>query len=248
MGHDCDSVVVVHSNINFIFCILFPKFFSPGYKTYKTFLLFFAQHQSITNHPSTHDLFAVEANLGLDMSATAQVTKAAAALLIVVADFVNFLDWLLLDVSWMQAATVLTVVASSLHVVVADLIELLTGCIVVALADALLLTSSWDLVTSFVKTWVVFAVLEAAAVTKLAFTVLLEVEAKSTWWVGNGLTLGVLILALVAIAAAASVAEGTADFVRSITHVYNVIYLDGFNYKCSQLCSAVFWCASNCSF
>jgi len=188
-------------------------------KTDKTFLLFFAQHQSIKNHPSTHDLFTVVANLGFDVSATAQVTKAAAALLKVVADFVNLLNWLLLDVSWMLAATVVTVAASSLHVVVADLIELLTGCIVVALAVALLLTSSWDLVTRLVKTFVVVAVLEAATITKLAFTILLEVEAKSTWWVGNGLTLGVLVLALVAVAAAASVAEGTADFVSSITHV-----------------------------
>jgi hypothetical protein len=117
------------------------------------------------------------------------------------------------------ATAVVTVAAASLHVVVADLVKFLAGCINVALAVALLLAGSWDLVTILVEAVVFLAVLEATAITELALTLLLEVDAKSTWWVGDGLTLGVVVLALVAVAAAASVAEGAADFF-GVRHVY----------------------------
>jgi len=53
---------------------------------------------------------------------------------------------------------------------------------------------------------------EAAAVTKLADAVLLEVEALPSRWWNNRFTFRVLELALVAIAATARVAEGAAHF------------------------------------
>ena len=51
-----------------------------------------------------------------------------------------------------------------------------------------------------------------ASIAKFALSILFEVEAKTTGWVWDSITVTVFVFALVAVAATAGVAEGSANF------------------------------------
>ena len=101
-------------------------------------------------------------NLSLVLvDAAAHVTEAAAALLEVIADLVNLLHRLLLDVARVLAAAVVAVAAASGEVVVADLIKLFALSVVARFANALLLClGRRDAVASLVKPRVIVPVEE----------------------------------------------------------------------------------------
>jgi hypothetical protein len=98
------------------------------------------------------------------VDAAAHVAKAAASLLEVVANLVDLLHRLLLNVTRVLAAAVVAVAAAAGKVVVADLVELLALAVVARLARALLLLrlGRWDAVATLVEARIVIAVEEAA--------------------------------------------------------------------------------------
>ena len=98
------------------------------------------------------------------MDAAAHVAKAAASLLEVVANLVDLLHRLLLNVTRVLAAAVVAVAAAAGKVVVADLVELLALAVVARLARALLLLrlGRRDAVATLVEARIVIAVEEAA--------------------------------------------------------------------------------------
>jgi hypothetical protein len=54
--------------------------------------------------------------------AAAHITKATTTFFEVIAYFINFFNWFLFNITWVLSATVITVSALSLQVVVANLI------------------------------------------------------------------------------------------------------------------------------
>jgi len=162
------------------------------------------------------------------MLAAAQLAEAAASREEVVADLVDLLDGLL-DLADVLAAAQLAGAALAREVVVAHLVDLLDGLVgtVARLALALggitvfafgagLTRGTRGLFAALeAGTVVVFAVEEAAAVAVLARLGLLPVEALSTRRRLDGLALGVEVLAVVAVAATALVAEGAVPWLTT---------------------------------
>jgi hypothetical protein len=120
---------------------------------------------------------------------------------------------------WVLVTAIFSESALSLHKVVADFVRLGAG-----LAAPLLLFTSSDAVPILIEAGVLFPVLETATVSKFALTVFLKIKALSTRRVGDRITFGVFILALVAVPATALVAERTAHlFCCCFGHIISLV-------------------------
>jgi hypothetical protein len=160
--------------------------------------------------------------------ATAHVTKAATSFSEVVANFIDLLDALLYFTN-VLAAALITVPATALEVVVADLVKLLSGS--GAVPGLPLLLAAFAAFAAFstgglgladeARAIIVLAMKVAAAITIGTFARLLPVEALSTGRGLDWLTLGVLVVTLVAVAATACVAEGAA-YCFGLSHLNNI--------------------------
>lgn len=158
------------------------------------------------------------------MLSTAHLAESAPAFEEVVADFVDLFHFLW-HVTYVLTTAVVTVSAPSFEVVVAGLVELLGWSVSDSRLSLLLLLfaiATLSATTTFCS-WlsrflyessaiIIFAVQKSATITVTALAGLLPVEALTTWWRLDGVTFGVLVVALVTVSAPSCVSECPAHF------------------------------------
>merc|ERR1712166_1635497 len=155
------------------------------------------------------------------MLSTAHLAESAPAFEVVVADFVDLFHFLW-HVTYVLTTAVVTVSAPSFEVVVAGLVELLGWSVSDSRLLLLFAIATLSATTTFCS-WlsrflyesgaiIIFAVQKSATITVTALAGLLPVEALTTWWRLDGVTFGVLVVALVTVSAPSCVSECPAHF------------------------------------
>jgi len=153
------------------------------------------------------------------MLTTAPVPEAALAQSEVTAYFVDLLHGYLRDITFVFTATLISVTALALQIRVAHFLRHvgLLASAAAALAGALTLLSRRHAVAVFVEAIVLASVGETAPITKVALSRFLEGEALASWGRRDDITLRMLVLAVIAIAAFTFISKRTANLF--ITHL-----------------------------